>query len=153
MLLIHDDIIWCTFGVELHSKRNPSFSFFVSDDRSVTMIQRLFPCLTASVTRDKGDASSTYWEIPQCLTFLVRPLRQALFCCCFLFIFNNSFQSNYVNIYRIEFRQVCTVGRTMAVDAQSELVFRSLKGSPCQLVSDIHRIEFGWHLADGVSVR
>jgi len=92
---------------------------------------------------------------PKCLTFLVRPPRQALFCCCFLFIFNNSFQSNYVNIYRIEFRQVCTVGRTMAVDAQSELVFRSLKGSPCQLVSDgfIQRIEFGWHLADGVSVR
>ena len=33
------------------------------------------------------------------------------------------------NIYWTDPRQICTVGRTMAVDEQSKIIFRSLKSS------------------------
>jgi len=37
-----------------------------------------------------------------------------------VFIFNDSLQTN-LKIYRIDIRRICKVGRTMAVDDQSEI--------------------------------
>ena len=46
-----------------------------------------------------------------------------------LFIFNDFCQTNYLNIYRTDLRQIYRVVRSMAVDDQSESsFFRSLKG-------------------------
>ena len=40
------------------------------------------------------------------------------------------FQTNFLNVYLTDLRQICRVGRTAAVDNQPEIiVFRSLKGS------------------------
>ena len=50
-----------------------------------------------------------------------------MFCYCFLFIFNDFGLTNYLNIYRTNFRKIYWVGRTIAVDDQSEISFRSLK--------------------------
>jgi len=52
-------------------------------------------------------------------------------CFCFLFIsinFNDSRQTNYLEIYRIDRRQVFSGSRTMAVEDQSEISFSILRG-------------------------
>ena len=41
------------------------------------------------------------------------------FCPCFIFIFADFCQTNYLNIYRTNFHQICRVGRTMAADERS----------------------------------
>ena len=52
-----------------------------------------------------------------------------MFCCCLFF--NDFVQTNYLNIYRTDLRQIYRVGRAVAVDDQSESsFFRSFKG-PC----------------------
>ena len=82
-----------------------------------------------------------------------------MFCLCFLFIFfvilNDFCQTNYLNIYRADLRQICRDGRTVAVDKGLKLVFRSLKGR-CRgnqfllaLSAYIHGIGFAWHSVDG----
>jgi len=45
-----------------------------------------------------------------------------LTCLLIVFIFNDSLQAN-LKIYRIDIRRICKVGRTMAVDDQSEISF------------------------------
>jgi len=41
-------------------------------------------------------------------------------------IFNDLSQTSYLKIYRTDLRQFFRVGRTVAVDDQSKIVFRSL---------------------------
>jgi len=51
-----------------------------------------------------------------------------------LLIFNGSCQTNSINIYRTDLRELCRVGRTMAADNQSEISFSipqwTLPGQP-----------------------
>jgi len=52
-----------------------------------------------------------------------------MFCFCFLYIFNDSCQTDYLKVYRTDLRRIFTVGGTVAVDDQSEIsCFRSLEG-------------------------
>ena len=46
-----------------------------------------------------------------------------MFCLCFLKIFNDFSQTDYLNIYQTDLRQIFRVGRTMAVNDQSEISF------------------------------
>ena len=41
-----------------------------------------------------------------------------MFCCCFLFV-NNFFQTNYLNIYQANLRQIFGVGKTLKTSAVS----------------------------------
>jgi len=41
----------------------------------------------------------------------------------YLFIFNDSCQTNYLKIYKTDLRQILRVDRTMAVDDESEISF------------------------------
>ena len=63
------------------------------------------------------------------LSFLARPAStytrstrpdRLMLCCCFLFIFNDSFQTNYLNIYRTD---LCRIYRTTAAANQSANIF------------------------------
>ena len=41
-----------------------------------------------------------------------------------LFIsFSDFCQTNYLNIYRTDLREICTIGRTFAVDERTEVIF------------------------------
>jgi len=60
------------------------------------------------------------WPPPAALTSCV--LLLFLICLLIVFIFNDSLQTD-LKIYRIDIRRVCKVGRTMAVDDQSEISF------------------------------
>ena len=51
-----------------------------------------------------------------------------MFCFCFLFC-NNSCQTNYPKIYQTDLRQIFRVGKTTAVDDQSEVSFSILRGT------------------------
>ena len=52
-----------------------------------------------------------------------------MFCCClkifYLNIFSDFFQTNYFNVYRTDYHEICRIGRTLAVDKQSksEVIF------------------------------
>ena len=52
-----------------------------------------------------------------------------MFCCClkkfYLNIFSDFFQTNYFNVYRTDYHEICRIGRTLAVDEQSksEVIF------------------------------
>jgi len=57
--------------------------------------------------------------------FLAHPAAKAtaegrlVFCLCFFYlknIFNDFTQTNYLNICQTDFRQICKVGKTMAID-------------------------------------
>jgi len=109
---------------------------------------------------------SPYRHIVTITTILARRAYLAdpadyMFCCCFLFYyfiyFNDSFQTNYLKIYETDHRRVCRVGRTPAVDDQSEIRFSihqegTLPWQPI-FVGFVHGTEFRWHSADGISVR
>jgi len=75
----------------------------------------------------------------------------------FIYLFiNDSFQANYLNIFRTDLRQIRRVGRTIAVEDQPEISFficqRTLSYKPI-IIGFIYRIEFRRHSVDGVSVR
>ena len=46
-----------------------------------------------------------------------------MFCCCFLFMFNDSCQTDYLKIYQTDLHYICTVCRTTAADDKSEISF------------------------------
>jgi len=57
-----------------------------------------------------------------------------MFCPCFLFIyfsfiFNDSCQTSYINIYRADLHQICRVGRTAAVNERPEVSFSTPQGT------------------------
>jgi len=51
-----------------------------------------------------------------------------MFCCCFVFIFNDFCPTNYLKIYLTDYRQIFRVHRTVAVDDQSENSLSILQG-------------------------
>ena len=79
------------------------------------------------------------------LTLLARPREQARRALCFacVYIFSDSRQISYLNIHRTDLRQIFTVGRTVAVDDQSEISFSIPRmSSPWQpIFSFIYRID------------
>jgi len=69
--------------------------------------------------------------------------------------FNDSFQTDYLSIYRIDLRQICKFGRTMALDDEPENSFSIPQGTwPWQpIFGFFHRIEFRSHSVVGIIVR
>jgi len=69
------------------------------------------------------------------------------FCCCFL-IFNDFFQSNDLNIYWTDLRQIFRNGKTVAVDDQSEIGSSITQGTlPWQPIFGFVRMTFArWRL-------
>jgi len=52
-----------------------------------------------------------------------------MFCCCFLFFKNCSCLTNYPKIYQSDLCQIVKLGRTVAVDDQSEISFSIPRGT------------------------
>jgi len=52
-----------------------------------------------------------------------------LFCCCFLFVFNDFYQANYLKVCWTSLQQIFRVARTVAVDDQSEFSFLISQGT------------------------
>jgi len=84
-----------------------------------------------------------------------------MFCWCFwfssflYFCLTIPFRPMIFDSYRTDLRQIFRVGRTIAVDDQSEISFSIPHGTlPWQpiFVSFIRRTKFRWHSVDGVSV-
>ena len=44
-------------------------------------------------------------------------------------MFDDPFQTHYLKVYRTDLHQICTIGRTMAVDTQSEISFSIPQGT------------------------
>jgi len=103
---------------------------------------------TASIhafINDNIDACTQVSSLRSLSTVLAAADTASLFCCCFLFIFNDFCRPNYLEIYRTELYQIFRVGRTVAVDDQSEISFSIPRGMlPWQPIfaSFIRRTEF-----------
>jgi len=68
------------------------------------------------------------------------------FCFCFLFIFSHSCRTNYLNIYWTDLRRSFRVGRTMAVNDESEVsVFNRQR--TLQLVVQPGGLSVGLHVS------
>ena len=99
---------------------------------------KFWPVTCAALKSDITPLFSRFVEKRVSACFLAHPLcakrRRGglMFCRCFTFIinfFSRFCQTNYLNSYRADLHEICTFGRTFAVDERSGVIFSISQGT------------------------
>ena len=73
--------------------------------------------------------------------------KDVMFCCCFNDYFSDFCRTSYLNIYRTDHHEICTIGRWLALDIFVKLFYRFFRGS-CrgnQICVQIATLNFARH--------